>query len=209
MLKIEKKEKNNKNGFSSVIGLILIAIALPLLLFLAVDMPYYMQANRKVKSVTDNVSASAATILDTELLADGILQIEEDKAETYILEDLVVWFNLEDIIYNTNVPGVKVIKRKDDTLSLFNQDPVIIKITPDMTPITDENVKKASKIEYFIHSTSGKATYTFTSGQKVTVFSPTVGVKVTTKTKGLIFKIPVNLVKLGTTEAVFDAQNPG
>lgn len=210
MLKnIKKKyQSNKKKGFSTIIALILLAIFLPLMLFLAVDIPYYMEANRKVKSIADNVSASAATILKPESLADGIVEIDEDKAETYILEDLVVWFNLQDIIYKTDVPGVKAILRKDDTLSFFDTDPLVIRIKPNMTPITAENVLEASKIEYFIHATNGKETYRFLSGQKVTVSTPTIAVKVTTKTNGLMFNIPISLVKIGMTEAVFDAQTP-
>lgn len=203
---LKRFRKNKKKGFATILALILIAITLPLMLFLVVDMPYYMGANRKVKSIADNISASAATILKPEMLADGIVEIDEEKAETYILEDLVVWFNLEDVIYDTNVEGVKAILRKSDTLSYFNNDPLIIRIEPD-TNITDPNVLDASRVEYFIHSTKGRATYTFLSGQRVTVSTPTVGVKITTRTRGLLFQIPINLVKIGTTEAVFDAQN--
>lgn len=203
---VRKYKCNKKKGFSTIIALVLLAIFLPLMLFLVVDIPYYMEANRKVKSIADNVSASAATILKPQSLADGIVEIDEDKAETYILEDLVVWFNLQDIIYKTDVPGVRAILKKDDTLSFFDTDPLVIRIKPDMKPITADNVLKATKIEYFIHATNGRETYRFLSGQKVTVSTPTIAVKITTKTNGLMFNIPISLVKIGMTEAVFDPQ---
>jgi len=204
MLKQIKNKIKGKKGYATIIAIVSMAIILPLLLFLVVDMPYYLNSNRQVKSIVDNTAAGASTILREDMLAEGILIIDEDLAETYILEDLAVWFNLEDRIYETNVDGVKAMKRKTGVSSYFNTDPLIIRIEPD-TNITDENVLKASKVEYFIHDTKGKSTYTFTSGQKITVSTPTVGVKVSTKTRGLLFKIPIQLIKLGTTEVVFDA----
>ena len=106
--------KNKKDGFISIVALIIMAILIPLLLFLVVDMQYYLQANKKVKSIVDNVAAAASTTVVPEKLANGILELDYDKAETYIFEDLASWFNLEDTIYNTNIDGVKLIKKQAD-----------------------------------------------------------------------------------------------
>lgn len=198
--------KNKKDGFISIVALIIMAILIPLLLFLVVDMQYYLQANKKVKSIVDNVAASASTTVIPDKLANGILELDYDKAETYIMEDLASWFNLEETIYTTNVDGVKLIKKQADKSSLFDTDPLIIRITPNMPAITNADVLNASRIEYFIHDSSGKKTYRFLSGQKVTVSTPTVGVKVSTRTRGVIFRIPISLKKIGMTEAVFDSR---
>ncbi len=198
--------KNKKAGFNTLTALALMAILMPMLLFLVVDMPNYLEVNRKLKSIVDNMAASAATIIDEEMLAKGAVVIEADDAETYILEDLAIWFNLDPIIYDTSVAGAQLMYITEGEDSLFDTDPVIIKVSADTSPITDEAIVNASKVEYFIHETNGSATYTFISGQSVTVSVPTIGIKITTVANGQLFNLPMNLVKLGMTEVVFDTQ---
>lgn len=202
----------SKQGFSTITVVLIIAILAPLLILVAVDIPYSMQINRKVKSISDNAAASAAVFIDSKLLAKGIVKIDEEKAETYILENMAEWFNLEDTIYETDIPvyyqnegvqRIKLIKIREGKDSILGQDPLIIRIGDGMEEITDEKVLKASKIEYFIHPTEGQGTYRFITGQKVKVFNPTVGIKITTKTETLIFNIPINISKIGMTEATY------
>ncbi|MEG1299902.1 MAG: hypothetical protein RSC93_04305 [Erysipelotrichaceae bacterium] len=197
---------NKKGGFSTIITIILIAIIIPILLFCVFDIPYYLDADAKIKSIADNMAASAATVVIPEQLAKGILEIDEKKARDYILEDAAVWFNLEDKIYDTNVKDVKIIPKQSAKKSLFSTDPLFIQIKSDVPNTNNANVLKASRIEYFIHTTNGRATYTFLSGQKVTVNTPTVGVKISSKVRGPIFRVPVSFKKVGMTEAIFEPQ---
>lgn len=207
MIKIAKEKK----GAGTILVLCIMSLIIPLFMFVAVDVPYYLQQDKKLKSIADNIAASTSTIIDEQKLANGVVQIDKTRARAYLLEELALWFRLEDTIYKTEVPGVKLMQITPETDSMLNVNPAIIEITPDMEPITDAKTLDATRVEYFIHDKQTTATYRFTDGQKVQVSTPTVGVLVSTRTRGVIFRWPVKMVKVGMTEVYFDPseQHPG
>ena len=196
----------NKKGFGTILVVCIMALLIPLFMFFAVDIPYYLQQDKKLKSLADSIAASVATIIDEDELADGIVRIDKDRARSYLLEELSIWFNLEDIIYDTEVNGVKFMKIKEGVTSMLNVSPAIIEITPEMAYITDEKTLNATRIEYFIHDTQTTAVYRFTSGQKVQVSTPTVGIMINTTTRGVIFRWPIKMIKIGMTEVYLDPE---
>lgn len=202
MLKMKLNEAlKEKSGFGTILAICLITTVIPFLLFVCVDAPYYLQQDRKLKYLADSIAGSTATILREDRLADGIVEIDTDRARAYLLEEVAMWFNLQDIIYDTEVPGVKLMKRLENTSSMLDVNPAIIEITPDMRPITDAKTLSATRIEYFIHSDQSTRTYTFTTGQKIQVSTPTVGIFIGTRTRGVVFRVPVKMKKIGITEA--------
>lgn len=207
LIKIAKEKK----GFGTILVMCVISLIIPLFMFVAVDVPYYLQQDKKLKSTADNIAAATSTIIDEDKLANGVIEIQKDRARAYLLEELALWFRLEDRIYNTEVPGVRLMKVLPDVDSMFDVNPAIIEITPEMEPITDEKTLSATRVEYFIHDKQVSATYRFTTGQKVQVSTPTVGVMVSTRTRGAIFRWPVRMIKVGMTEVLFDPeqQHPG
>lgn len=202
------KVAKDKKGFGTILVICVISLIIPLLMFVAVDIPYYLQQDKKLKSTADNIAASTATIIDENKLADGVVAIDKRRARAYLLEELALWFRLEDTIYDTEIPGVKLMKIQDGVESMMNINPAIIEITPDMEPITDEKTLMATRVEYFIHTDQTTATYRFTDGQKVQVSTPTVGIMVSTITRGVIFRWPVRMIKVGMTEVYFNPNEP-
>ena len=198
--------KDNKKGFGTILAICLMSVFLPLLLFVCCDIPYYLQQDTKLKELADSIAASTATVIREDKLADGIIEINEDRARAYLLEELALWFNLEEYIYDTEVDGVQLMRIQEGKDSMFDVNPAIIEIKSEMTPITDSKTLDATRVEYFIHSDRTTKTYTFTTGQKVQVSTPTVGVMIITRTRGVIFRIPVAMAKLGMTEAYFNPQ---
>lgn len=207
--KLKNKPLFGKGGYGTLLMLFAISIVLPLMLFACIEIPYYLQVNRKLKQITDNTAASAATFIDNDQLAQGIVSIKYNKAKSYILEDLAIWYSLEDQIYDTQLTSalnVKTMLIKDGEDSLFPTDPLIIELAPNNEQITEERVLKSARVEYFVHPSTSKATYTFSNGAQITVATPTVGVMVHTRVRGLIYRIPVSYTKIGITEAVFDIE---
>ena len=206
---IKNKTVFKKGGYGTLFMIFALSIILPLLLFACIEIPYYLQMDRKLKQITDNTAASAATFIDNKQLAQGIISIDYNKAKTYILEDLVIWYNLEDMVYDTLLTptlNVKTMVIEENEDSILLTDPLVIELGPNNEQITDERVLKSTRFEYFIHPSTSKATYTFSTGESITVATPTVGVMVHTRVRGLIYRIPVTYNKIGITEAVFDIE---
>lgn len=56
-------------------------VLIPILMFVAVDLSHYVYENVRIKTVTDNASASAVTQIKEELVSQGILEVSEIPAE--------------------------------------------------------------------------------------------------------------------------------
>lgn len=81
-----KRFLNNKKGFISIYMIMWMAVLIPILMFVTVDLSHYVYENIRVKTVTDNASASAITQINESLVPQGILAIDEVEAEKVALQ---------------------------------------------------------------------------------------------------------------------------
>lgn len=83
---------HKKDGFMSVVGIILGGALFITLLWLMMDLTYYAQQNRSTKNILDNATASAVTLIDESSLGDGNIRFLEqeaiDMAKKIIMTDL-------------------------------------------------------------------------------------------------------------------------
>lgn len=91
----------NKKGFVSIYIILWLAVLIPFLLFVFVDLMQYSNQNVKLRSVTNNAAASAVSRLNEDRLPEGILEIDEDKAvetiEEILRKDLLLDENFEPL----------------------------------------------------------------------------------------------------------------
>ena len=212
MLMQGKSKIKKKAGVSMITTLLMLSVLFPLLLFLAVDITYYVQANKKLKAVVDNMAASATTRIREDILASGVISLNKSEVEYALFEDIMIWFNLEENLYGTNIEGVSMMKIREGEESLFNKNPLIIELEPDTRPDDrpyynsgyNDEVLDSPRIEYFVHEHERLSTYHFSNDQRITVSTPTVGIFVHTTDYGIIFNIPMNMSKFGVSEVYFD-----
>ena len=210
-----KEQIKEKAGVGAIVCLLALIVLLPLFLFLCLDVPYYLQYHRKMKDVADNVAATAITRINEEALAEGVLKLDYDVARTYMFESIEDWFDLEPLLYESNVPNVYLMKRKniDPTTgqakySLLDHDPCVIEIKKGMAPVTNPDVLASTRIEFFIHTDNTTYTYRFTNGEQITVSTPTVGIYVQSVSHGIMFKWPMTVKKFGISEVSLDPYTP-
>lgn len=89
------KKLNNK-GFISIYTILWLCVLFPLLLFVSIDVSYYMHQNNRLKSITDNATASAVTYLDETQIPYGKLVIEEVEAKKAIMDIIRKDLSLND-----------------------------------------------------------------------------------------------------------------
>ena len=49
----------NKKGFMSIYAIVMLAVLIPIMFFLTIDLPYLMRMNRTLKSALDNATSTA------------------------------------------------------------------------------------------------------------------------------------------------------
>ncbi|MDF2879450.1 MAG: hypothetical protein K0R54_7 [Clostridiaceae bacterium] len=79
-----KKFKNllrDKSGSISIVTVILVSILLPLLLFIYVEFNYSLTIKERCQIINDNIASSAIMSIDETNLQDGMLEIDDIKAE--------------------------------------------------------------------------------------------------------------------------------
>jgi hypothetical protein len=76
----------NKKGFISIYMILWMAVLIPILMFVFVDVSHYVYEGIHLKAVTDNASASAITQIKEDLVPQGILEIDEIPAENIALQ---------------------------------------------------------------------------------------------------------------------------
>ena len=81
-----KRFLKDKKGFISIYMILWMTVLIPILLFVTVDLSHYVYENVRVKTVTDNASASAVTQINESLVPQGILEIDEVEAEKVALQ---------------------------------------------------------------------------------------------------------------------------
>lgn len=84
----------NKKGFITVNVVLWSVVLIPVFLFVAIEFPYFVYERSRLKGITDNMASSAVTILEEELIAEGILKIDEngakDMADTVLKRSLLL-----------------------------------------------------------------------------------------------------------------------
>lgn len=214
MLKNKTKIKIKKNGAGSIMLVIVISMLIPLLLFGLVDVPYYMQYHKKMKSIVNTVASSSITRINEDELATGLLVLDYNQTRTTLFQLLEKWYGLEPYTYQIAghpeyVMGMKRIVKtsyngatKYD--SMLDKDPLVIELKKGTPPITSSQILDSTRIEFFIHTGMDQYTYIFSDGNSITVDTPTVGVYVRSVSPGVIFKQPMVVQKLGISEVILD-----
>lgn len=91
-----KKRLKNKKGFVSIYVIIGLAVLLPFMFFVSIDMPNHMSMNRKIKNTLDNAVSTAITCLDETSVTNGSLVINTQEAEARAKEVIKKSFGLND-----------------------------------------------------------------------------------------------------------------
>lgn len=204
MLKGLLNKIREKKGVGTIVTLVLLIAFIPLLLFTFVDVPYYNQYHRKVKDIADTTAASAITRIKEDILASGTLNLDYDRARTVMFESLQKWFALDPYLYDSNASNIYIMRRHTPENSLLDRDPLVIELRKNAVMTASDDVKNATRIEFFVHVDNTTATYTFTTGSKIEVSTPTVGVYIQTTMHGIYFNWPMTVRKYGISEVVLD-----
>jgi hypothetical protein len=81
-----KRFGKDKRGFISIYMILWMAVLIPILMFVFVDVSHYVYEHVHLKAVSDNASASAVTQIKEDLVPQGILEIDEVSAEKVALD---------------------------------------------------------------------------------------------------------------------------
>lgn len=110
-----KNPLNNKKGSIALYSVIIMCVVLPMMIFLAVDLPFLLNVHRKAKNVLDNAGSSAILALDEAELALGRLTVIEPKAQSIIYRLIASEFKLDPVTlepldgsYVTKKPRVEI-----------------------------------------------------------------------------------------------------
>lgn len=96
MVKLMNKVIKNRKGFISIYVIIALAVLLPLILFVSIDIPYMMTMNRKIKNTLDNSASTAITCINEEMASAGDIDISGFEAEIMAKKIISESFGLED-----------------------------------------------------------------------------------------------------------------
>lgn len=100
---LKNKLIKNKKGFMTIYVIIGLAVFLPIVFFVSIDMPYLMTMNRKIKNTLDNASATAVTCLNETSISSGVIQIDKMEAERMAKKVIQESFGLNsDLTVNNN-----------------------------------------------------------------------------------------------------------
>lgn len=204
MLKRLLTDAQKKNGVGGIVTALLLLTFIPLMLFVFVDVPYYNQYHRRIKTTVNNTAASAVTRIQEDMLASGTLLLDYDAARTVMFEKLEDFFSLEPYLYDSNASNVYIMKRTSPEESLLDKDPLVIELRKNSVMSVSEEVLNSTRIEFFVHTDNTSGTYTFSNGSTVKVVTPSVGVYVQTTMHGIYFKWPMTVRKYGVSEVVLD-----
>lgn len=163
----------NKDGFVSIVAIILGATFLITFLWLTLDLSYFVQQNRSTKNILDNASASAVTRVDESTLGSGDIKFlkneVEEMAMSIIRNDLFLDENNNPlpqsplrekpeiqvlVVDNVNkefgtkvdVAGVKNIKVKNPSVIIYAKLPIRGLFLRDLGP-TYQHIS-ASQVSY-------------------------------------------------------------
>ena len=103
----------NSKGFMSIYLILFLAVFIPIMFFLVIDLPQFMAMNRKAKGALDNASSTAITRINEDKTTEGILEINETEARNIAKKVIVETFNLNDdltVNENSSIPDTPKIE---------------------------------------------------------------------------------------------------
>lgn len=86
----------NKKGFMSIYAIVMLAVLIPIMFFLTIDLPYMMRMNRTLKSALDNATSTAITRLNEDKISQGVLEIDVNEANKVVKKVIQEYFYLND-----------------------------------------------------------------------------------------------------------------
>lgn len=93
----------NKKGFMSIYAIVMLAVLIPIMFFLTIDLPYMMRMNRTLKNALDNATSTAITYLNESKISQGVLEIDVDESNKVIKKIIQEYFYLnDDLTINEN-----------------------------------------------------------------------------------------------------------
>lgn len=93
----------NKKGFMSIYVIVMLAVLIPIMFFLTIDLPYMMRMNRTLKSALDNATSTAITYLNEDKISQGVLEIDVNEANKIVKKVIQEYFYLnDDLTINEN-----------------------------------------------------------------------------------------------------------
>lgn len=104
----------NNKGFMSIHAILWIVVLFPLLMFVTIDLNYFIHEDFRLKAITDNACSSAITMLNEEKIKEGILEVNQQEAEEIVKKilkkDLVLNEDMSPTIYSNlnETPNINV-----------------------------------------------------------------------------------------------------
>lgn len=191
-----------KDGFVTVIALILLLVVMPVMLVAIVDLPFWLTANRRLQNIVDNMAAGASTFLIDDSLAEGIIEFDEASAERALFVEMESWFELSTIP-SLAEGGYTQLLLKPESNSYFQTNPIIIKMAP-MNYVDLNNVPVGTPvIEYVIYNPKDsrlEKEFILSSGESIKLNRPTIVVSVMTKVYAPVSLLPVKMHKVAIQE---------
>lgn len=86
----------NKKGFMSIFVIMMLAVLIPIMFFLTIDLPYMMRMNRTLKNSLDNATSTAITYLNEDKISQGLLEINTNEASAVVKKVVKEYFYLND-----------------------------------------------------------------------------------------------------------------
>ncbi|HHT7008770.1 TPA: cobalt ABC transporter permease [Bacillus cereus] len=133
----------NKKGVTSVYVILIISVLLPLIMFLSIDVPHYLDSSRKIKNTLDNASSSAITLLNDQKISEGVLEVDKQVADAMIKRVIKNDLSLDD-----NYMPLKgsIVSKKPNIKTYVVNNPKGIETV--QTPIDNIKINKTSVIIY-------------------------------------------------------------
>lgn len=136
-----KSPLRNQKGSIALYMVIIMSVVLPMMIFLAVDLPHVVNMHRKTKNVLDNIGSSAVLALDESQLSLGRLVIIESKATQIIYQMLATEFNLDPVTLEP-LAGSPLVERPTVKIRIINEPK-----TTQMVRLPEQNLSDQEKFE--------------------------------------------------------------
>ncbi|HCL4479973.1 TPA: hypothetical protein N2D99_002040 [Clostridium botulinum] len=133
----------NKKGICTIYTILVMSAILPILLFIVIDIPHFMQYDRKIKNILDNAGGSAITRLQENHISKGVLELNEPEANK-VIENIIK----SDLFLKSDLTPDKgsVLKEKPTIQVIYvNNHTGSQTVT---TPLGDIKVNKTSVVIY-------------------------------------------------------------
>lgn len=188
--------KKSKKGMGTIMAMILIIMLLPLMLFLAIDVPYFVRIDRKMQNIADQIARSAVTLVQ---VIDGQLYFDEQKVDEFITEEITSQFNL---YYDSQENAYLT---KDGYFQVFTKPAQLVKINEQIPTMIDPSY---TVVEYFVHPDTNSTFYIFSNEALVDTDKISVGISISGYVHGIFINIPMKVYKMAYADVDLDFDDP-